>query len=677
MLRRGFALSAVMFAVVAMPLRAQADVAGPGLPILQNCGPLPPLTETLPIEIRADGTLACSGRVMTLAELAVQLRTTAASHSGPRPAAGAPAKPVASRLHVLVRAAATVPFQAIAKVLQLCGRPDVLATQVHFGVRSVRDGSEGAFAYFLPSESRRDVPGRFAVTYAATGVAPTSLLGPMRRILAKRSLQPELSSIGLQLPGEAPLGDVLKLLDIAYSGGAGGVTMWVEPSAGAKAAVEAAAGRDDLPALVAACGLPGKQMVLSAGGKPLVNAPEAMPVAKRDGAFVGFTEGNVWVAGAIGTAEPLRRNLPPVFDPAGWYGNRLGQRRPGCDARTVEAIQRGLEWLVMHQDADGKWDADGFMAHDREGEPCDGPGHALLDVGVTGLALLAMLGDGNTPEQGPHRVAVSKGLRWLREQQGDNGLVGTDRFSHFIYSQAIATQVFVEAHMLTPDGSWHEPAQLAANYLEWHHNPYLVWGYQPRGVECDSSVTSWCATAAVLARYAGLETNAAALQMVAMWYDQVSDPTGKHGYSKQGEPSSRTSESHASRFPVEKGEAMTASGLFVRYCLGQSPKEKPVMKAATDLILAKPPVWDPKAGTIDFYYWFYGTVAMHCVGGREWASWWKALTAAVVKTQNLDGNRRGSWDPIDAWGEAGGRVYATAILVLSLEAPYRWKNLGR
>lgn len=30
-----------------------------------------------------------------------------------------------------------------------------------------------------------------------------------------------------------------------------------------------------------------------------------------------------------------------------------------------------------------------------------------------------------------------------------------------------------------------------------------------------------------------------------------------------------------------------------------------------------------------------------------------------------------------AWGEEGGRVYATAMLVLSLEAPYRWNNLGR
>ena len=34
------------------------------------------------------------------------------------------------------------------------------------------------------------------------------------------------------------------------------------------------------------------------------------------------------------------------------------------------------------------------------------------------------------------------------------------------------------------------------------------------------------------------------------------------------------------------------------------------------------------------------------------------------------GTKAGSWDPEGTWGHAGGRVYATAILALALEAPY-------
>ena len=50
------------------------------------------------------------------------------------------------------------------------------------------------------------------------------------------------------------------------------------------------------------------------------------------------------------------------------------------------------------------------------------------------------------------------------------------------------------------------------------------------------------------------------------------------------------------------------------------------------------------------------------------------MVAAAVKTQKRDGNAKGSWDPVDAWGEDGGRVYATAINTLTLEIYYRYMN---
>ena len=53
------------------------------------------------------------------------------------------------------------------------------------------------------------------------------------------------------------------------------------------------------------------------------------------------------------------------------------------------------------------------------------------------------------------------------------------------------------------------------------------------------------------------------------------------------------------------------------------------------------------------------------------------LNDAVVKPQRQDGNFKGSWDPIDVWGEDGGRVYSTASLVLTLEAYYRYSKLVR
>ena len=104
------------------------------------------------------------------------------------------------------------------------------------------------------------------------------------------------------------------------------------------------------------------------------------------------------------------------------------------------------------------------------------------------------------------------------------------------------------------------------------------------------------------------------------------------------------------------------------------------MTAAANLLLSKPPVWDEKSGAIDHYYWYYATYALFQYGGRHWSEWQKKLEAAVVKNQHRDGAKKnlyGSWDPIGAWGEDGGRVYSTAILTLTLEAYYRYSKLVR
>jgi hypothetical protein len=61
------------------------------------------------------------------------------------------------------------------------------------------------------------------------------------------------------------------------------------------------------------------------------------------------------------------------------------------------------------------------------------------------------------------------------------------------------------------------------------------------------------------------------------------------------------------------------------------------------------------------------------VGGESWTTWNGAMKAAVVANQRPRdaGPAAGSWDPVDAWGEDGGRVYATALMVLCLAEYYR------
>ena len=70
---------------------------------------------------------------------------------------------------------------------------------------------------------------------------------------------------------------------------------------------------------------------------------------------------------------------------------------------------------------------------------------------------------------------------------------------------------------------------------------------------------------------------------------------------------------------------------------------------------------------------------MFQLGGTEWRTWYSKLTEAAVAGQQkgdpAEACQRGSWDPIDPWGTQGGRIYATAMMVLSLEGPYRYGRL--
>jgi hypothetical protein len=64
------------------------------------------------------------------------------------------------------------------------------------------------------------------------------------------------------------------------------------------------------------------------------------------------------------------------------------------------------------------------------------------------------------------------------------------------------------------------------------------------------------------------------------------------------------------------------------------------------------------------------------VDRAPWRAWEQPLRDAVVVRQHAEGERKGSWDPqVDPWGHLGGRVYATALLTLTLEVSYRYATV--
>jgi hypothetical protein len=115
---------------------------------------------------------------------------------------------------------------------------------------------------------------------------------------------------------------------------------------------------------------------------------------------------------------------------------------------------------------------------------------------------------------------------------------------------------------------------------------------------------------------------------------------------------------------------MTAEALVCRLFLDM-PRGGDLDREAGDLLLAEP----PSAERPNFYYWYYGTLAMHEIQGEHWRQWNEAMQRTLLESQRGDGDAKGSWDPDPVWGGYGGRTYSTALAALSLEVYYRYLPL--
>jgi hypothetical protein len=133
--------------------------------------------------------------------------------------------------------------------------------------------------------------------------------------------------------------------------------------------------------------------------------------------------------------------------------------------------------------------------------------------------------------------------------------------------------------------------------------------------------------------------------------------------------------------PAEITEGLTGMGLMVRLFARQfasAPIDRPTfLQDAGKVIVGVKPEWKGPVEANDFHGLFWCATAMHQVGGKERKAWTDAMNAALFFHQlpATAGCARGSWDPIDQWSGAGGRVYSTAMACLCLESYYRMDQL--
>ena len=125
---------------------------------------------------------------------------------------------------------------------------------------------------------------------------------------------------------------------------------------------------------------------------------------------------------------------------------------------------------------------------------------------------------------------------------------------------------------------------------------------------------------------------------------------------------------------------MTACGMLCRLYMGVSREDRLIKNGAL-ILMENLPEWNqPGIGAQFYYYWYYGALVAFQIEGELWKKWNLKMKDMLVSHQNhTPGELNGSWDPAASthFCQMGGRVYATAMAVLTLEVYYRYEIIAR
>ena len=344
--------------------------------------------------------------------------------------------------------------------------------------------------------------------------------------------------------------------------------------------------------------------------------------------------------------------------------NKIAKSQGGNDA-SQQAVALGLQWLAIHQNAGGYWSLDRYhqgIAGCRCKDVVLEADVQKNDTAGTGMGLLPFLAAGHThtAAKSRHKNVVFNALKFLISKQDAKGDLGGGMYSH-----GIATIGLCEAYGMTQDQKLRIAAQNAIRFIVSAQNTREgSWRYVPKSADGDISVVGWQVMALRSGQMAGLDVDAKTLDGAKKYLDACStDAMTKYAYQPGGGPT----------------HTMTAAALLSRQYLGWGPRNPGLVGGCDFLLQQLPPksaAPNQKLGPV--YYYYYASQVMHHMGDKYWETWNPLMRDFLVRTQEKEDHKRGSWDPDGAdWGKVGGRIYSTSLAILTLEVYYRHLPLYR
>ena len=369
-------------------------------------------------------------------------------------------------------------------------------------------------------------------------------------------------------------------------------------------------------------------------------APSRIELARSAGKMPGFLA----QVDATAVRNPAQKISGVFAGRIGAIARQKAAMQTGGTEKSEKAVVAGLRWLKQQQNPDGSW-SDEFQP------------------GMTGLALLALLGHGELPESPEFGPTMKRALDWVlaRGKEFDGRMSLTkDGFggNSGVYEHAILTYAMGEYFSMTKDERFEPLLKRAIGYVVDGQTPVGGWDYgYAKGPRNDLSVAGWQIQALKAAHLTGLaipgvdEALDRAMPFLKSWQGNE----GGFGYVK---PENRVS--------------LTGVGVLCTYFWKEAKDRR--VKEGIDFLLGKAEVkYKGGKSEADLYAWYYHTQACLMFGGSAWGKWNRMFQNEIADNQSPDGSwpaTKGSH--LQPKPDGAGPYYRTTLCILMLEVFYRY-----
>lgn len=275
-----------------------------------------------------------------------------------------------------------------------------------------------------------------------------------------------------------------------------------------------------------------------------------------------------------------------------------------------------------------------------------GAGPARGNVAVSALAGMAFMSGGSTPGRGTYGSQVNRCVDYLLVSTQPSGFInGPDTATHGpMYGHGFATMFLAECYGMSPNPELRDKLEKAVKLIVNCQNKDGGWRYFPIKSDADISVTVCQIMALRAARNAGIAVPKETIEHSISYVKRSQNSDGGFMYML---PSG------------DSGFPRSAGGVVALYSAGVYEGKE--LEKGLDYLSSFMP-GEGGAGRESYYFYghYYAVQAMWQAGGKRFAKWYPAIRDDLLSKQRSDG----AWSSAESIDE-----YSTAMACIILQMP--------